>query len=163
MAIPTDFKGPTPAANTTKSFKLFGSTTVGLWALDIDGTLSATTNVVPIGTNLAMVMDQAYTDAQLIPLVKDWLARMGALPATAPAGDRRNDEASGRDRHDLHVTGEPNGERGNRIFADDDRDGDRCRQSADGDDVDMATANAERECRRASTSACTSSSGVRGG
>jgi hypothetical protein len=77
MAIPTDFKGPTPAANTTKSFKLFGSTTVGLWVLDIDGTLSATTNVIPLGPNLAIIADQAYTDAQLIPLIQDWLARMG--------------------------------------------------------------------------------------
>ncbi len=83
MAIPTDFKGPTPAANTTKSFKLFGSTTVGIWALDIDGTLSATTKVVPLGDNLVIVMDQAYTDAQLIPLVKDWLQRMGACRDSA--------------------------------------------------------------------------------
>lgn len=87
MAIPTDFKGPTPAANTTKSFKVFGSTTVGIWALDIDGTLSATTNVVPLGPNLAIVMDQAYTDAQLIPLLQDLLARMGA-PASGAAGGR---------------------------------------------------------------------------
>lgn len=78
MAIPTDFKGPTPAANTTKSFKIFGSATVGIWALDIDGTLSTTCSVVPIGPNLALFMDQAYTDAQLIPLVQDWLQRMGA-------------------------------------------------------------------------------------
>lgn len=87
MAIPTDFKGPTPAANTTKSFKVFGSTTVGIWALDIDGTLSATTSVVPLGPNLSIVMDQAYTDAQLIPLVQDWLARMGA-PVNGAAGGR---------------------------------------------------------------------------
>lgn len=87
MAIPTDFKGPTPAANTTKSFKIFGSTTVGLWALDIDGTLAATSKVVPLGPNLAVVMAQAYTDAQLIPLVQDWLARMGT-PVHGGAGGR---------------------------------------------------------------------------
>lgn len=79
MAIPTDFKGPTPAANTTKSWKLFGSTTVGQWVLDIDGTLAAATGTIPLGPNLAIVFGQAYTDAQLIPLVKDWLARMNAL------------------------------------------------------------------------------------
>ena len=39
MAIPTDFKGPTPAAGTTASWRLFGSTTVGQWVLDIDGTI----------------------------------------------------------------------------------------------------------------------------
>lgn len=87
MAIPTDFKGPTPAANTTKSFVIFGSTTVGIWALDIDGTLSATTKVIPLGPNLAVVMDQAYTDAALIPLVKDWLARMGANVSGGAGGN----------------------------------------------------------------------------
>lgn len=79
MAVPTNFQGYVPAAGTTKSFKIFGSATVGIWANDVDGTLSATTNVVPLGANLALIMDQAYTDAALIPLVKDWLARMGAL------------------------------------------------------------------------------------
>lgn len=87
MAIPTDFKGPTPVANTTKSFKVFGSTTVGIWALDIDGTLSATTSRVDLGPNLALIFDQAYTDTQLIPLVKDWLARMeGHIPGTGAGG-----------------------------------------------------------------------------
>lgn len=79
MAIPTDFKGPTPSANTTKSFKLFGSTTVGHWVLDIDGTLSAATKRIDLGPNAAIVMAEAYTDAQLVVLVKDWLARVGAL------------------------------------------------------------------------------------
>lgn len=89
MAIPTDFKGPTPVADTTKSFKLFGSATVGIWALDIDGTLSATTVYVPIGPNLVLLMDQAYTDAQLIPLVKDYLARLeGHLSGTGAGGQK---------------------------------------------------------------------------
>lgn len=89
MAIPTDFKGPTPAANTTKSFKLFGSTTVGIWALDIDGTLSATFSVVPISPNLLLAMNQAYTDAQLIPVVKDFLARLeGHLSGTGAGGQK---------------------------------------------------------------------------
>ncbi len=79
MAIPTDFKGPTPAANTTKSWKLFGSTTVGSWVLDIDGTLSATSNIVPLGLNIAIVTNQAYTNAEIAVLVKDWLSRMGSL------------------------------------------------------------------------------------
>jgi hypothetical protein len=87
VAIPTDFKGPTPAANTTKSFPIFGSITVGLWALDIDGTLSATTKRIDLGLNCAVFMDQAYTDAQLIPLVQEWLARMGA-PIAGAAGGR---------------------------------------------------------------------------
>jgi hypothetical protein len=86
VAIPTDFKGPTPAANTTKSFKVFGSTTVGIWALDIDGTLAATTKRVDLGPNLTILMDQAYTDAALIPLVQDWLARMGGFNAGAAGG-----------------------------------------------------------------------------
>jgi hypothetical protein len=79
VAIPTDFKGPTPIAATTKSFPVFGSATVGIWALDIDGTLSATTSRVDLGPNCMILFDQAYTNAQLIPLVKDWLSRMGAF------------------------------------------------------------------------------------
>ena len=87
MAIPTDFQGPTPAAGTTKSFNVFGSTTVGIWALDIDGTLSAPTSRIDLGPNLAIIFDQAYTDAQLIPLVKDWLARMeGHVLGTGAGG-----------------------------------------------------------------------------
>jgi hypothetical protein len=87
MAIPTDFNGPTPVANTTKSFKLFGSTTVGIWALDIDGTLSATFSTVPIAANLVLAMNQAYTDAQLIPVLKDYIARLeGHAPGTGPGG-----------------------------------------------------------------------------
>lgn len=86
MAIPTNFQGPTPAAGTTKSFNIFGSATVGLWALDIDGTLSATTKVIPLGLNLAIIADQAYTDAQLIPLVRDWLSRMGGCPGGSAGG-----------------------------------------------------------------------------
>lgn len=78
MAIPTDFKGYTPVANTTKSFKLLGSSTVGVWANDVDGTLSATSTRVDIGPNLVLFMTQAYTDAQLIALLKDYLARMNA-------------------------------------------------------------------------------------
>jgi hypothetical protein len=78
VAIPTDFKGPTPAANTTKSFKVFGSTTVGIWALDIDGTLSATCTQVPIAPNLALLMSAAYTDAQINTLLLDYLVARGA-------------------------------------------------------------------------------------
>lgn len=77
MAIPTDFKGYTPSAGTTKSFKLFGNDTVGVWANDVDGTLSATTKRIDIGPNLALFMTQTYTDAQIAALLKDWLARMG--------------------------------------------------------------------------------------
>lgn len=79
MAIPTDFKGPTPAANTTKSFKLFGSTTVGIWALDIDGTLSAASFSISIAPNLSLVGAVAYTDAQIVTAVQDFLRRRGGL------------------------------------------------------------------------------------
>lgn len=78
MAIPTDFKGFTPSAGTTKTFKILGSATTGIWACDVDGTLSATCYQVPIGPNLLLFFDQAYTDAQLVALVKDWLQRMGS-------------------------------------------------------------------------------------
>ena len=86
MAIPTDFKGPTPVADTTKSFKVFGSTTVGIWALDIDGSLSATTKVVPLGSDIAIIMDAAYTDAAIAVKVRDWLARVDGKVYDAGAG-----------------------------------------------------------------------------
>lgn len=89
MAIPTDFKGPTPSAGTTKSFKLFGSTTVGHWVLDIDGTLSAATFRIDLGPNLSIIGAQAYTEAQLIPLVKDWLARAEGHMSGIGAGGQR--------------------------------------------------------------------------
>jgi hypothetical protein len=79
MAIPTDFKGPTPSAGTTKTFKLFGSTTVGIWAMDIDGTLAAATKTITLNANAAIVLGAAHTDAEVVALVKDWLTRMGAF------------------------------------------------------------------------------------
>ena len=79
MAIPTDFKGFTPSAGTTKTFKILGSATVGIWACDVDGTLSATSSKIELGPNLILFFDQAYTDAEIIALVKDWLGRMGAF------------------------------------------------------------------------------------
>ena len=89
MAIPTDFGGFTPAAGTTLTFKILGSATVGIWACDVDGSLSATCSQVPIGPNLILFMDQAYTDAELIPLVKDWLARAeGHTPGSGAGGFR---------------------------------------------------------------------------
>jgi hypothetical protein len=86
MAIPTNFQGYTPAANTTKSFKIFGSATVGIWANDVDGTLSATCSQVPIAPNLALLMSQAYTDAQIVALLQDFLKRMGGLHDGAGGG-----------------------------------------------------------------------------
>lgn len=86
MAIPTDFKGPTPAAGTTKTFKLFGSTTVGIWAMDIDGTLSATFSQTPLGPNLAIVANATYTDAALYQALKDFLQAAGQLPGAAGTG-----------------------------------------------------------------------------
>jgi hypothetical protein len=79
MAIPTDFKGFTPAANTSKSFKLLGSATTGVWCIDVDGTLSATCVRVDLGDNLVLFMDQAYTDAALVAKLQDFLKRMGGL------------------------------------------------------------------------------------
>ena len=93
MAIPTDFKGFVPAAGTTKTFKILGSDTVGIWACDVDGTLSATCYQVPLGPNLMVFMDQAYTDAQLIPLVRDWLERMGGFN-DGDAGGRKAAETT---------------------------------------------------------------------
>ena len=91
MAIPTDFNGFTPAAGTTLTFKILGSATTGIWACDVDGTLSATCSMVPLGPNLIVFMDQAYTDAALIPLVKDWLQRMEGKPVGGGAGGTKTE------------------------------------------------------------------------
>lgn len=89
MAIPTNFNGFTPAAGTTLTFKIFGSATTGIWACDVDGTLSATCYQVPLAPNLMLFMDQAYTDAQLITVVEDWLKRMTGKPTGGGAGGQR--------------------------------------------------------------------------
>lgn len=79
MAIPTDFKGYTPAAGATKSFKLLGSATVGLWVNDVDGTLSAGTKVIPLAADASVIMSAAYTDTAIAALLKDVLVRMGSV------------------------------------------------------------------------------------
>ena len=91
MAIPTDFNGFTPSAGTTLTFKILGSATTGIWACDVDGTLSATCYQVPIAPNLILFMDQAYTDAQLISAVEDWLKRMGGKPVGGGAGGQKTE------------------------------------------------------------------------
>ena len=91
MAIPTDFNGFVPAAGTTLTFKILGSDTVGIWACDVDGTLSATCSMVPLAPNLMLFMDQVYTDAELISVVEDWLKRMGGKPVGGAAGGQKTE------------------------------------------------------------------------
>lgn len=86
MAIPTDFKGYTPSAGTTKSYKLLGSATVGIWANDVDGSLAATTFRAELGPGAIILTSQAYTDAQLAELLKDMLARIGLFHEGAGGG-----------------------------------------------------------------------------
>ena len=78
-------KQPAPVINVTPP-DTHGFCSLGT---SVDGTLAATTYRVDLGPNLAMLMDQAYTDAQLIPLVKDWLARIeGHLSGTGAGGQK---------------------------------------------------------------------------
>lgn len=86
MAIPTDFKGFVPNATVTKTFKILGSATVGLWACDVDGTLSANTAMVPLAPNMVLLFDQAYTVAQIDQALKDYLKLRGALPEGGAGG-----------------------------------------------------------------------------
>jgi hypothetical protein len=86
MAIPTSFGGYTPSANTTKSFKIFGSATTGIWANDVDGTLSAACQLVTLAPNLGIFMSQAYTDAQIIALLQQYLRDAGAFTDGAAGG-----------------------------------------------------------------------------
>jgi hypothetical protein len=76
VAIPTNFQGYTPAAAATKSFKIFGSATVGVWGNDVDGTM--TPAIVNLAPNMAVVMAQSYTDAQIIAAMQDFINRSGA-------------------------------------------------------------------------------------
>jgi hypothetical protein len=79
MAIPTNFQGYTPAAAATKSFKIFGSATVGVWGNDVDGTLSTAPFVVNLAPNLVLFSTQAYTDAQITALLKEYLNTLGVI------------------------------------------------------------------------------------
>jgi hypothetical protein len=77
VAIPTDFKGFTPAAGTTKTFKILGSATVGVWGCDVDGTLSTAPLIVNLAPNMVIFSPQAYTEAQILAVLKDYLKRSG--------------------------------------------------------------------------------------
>lgn len=86
MAIPTDFQGFTPAADTTKSFKILGSATVGVWGMDVDGSLSASSKQITLASDFAIFMTAAYTDAQIAALLKDYLKRLGQLREDGAGG-----------------------------------------------------------------------------
>jgi hypothetical protein len=75
VAIPTNFQGYTPAAGTTKSFKILGTATKGVWGNDVDGTFVPA--IVPIAPNLVIFAGQAYTEAQILAAVKDYVKRSG--------------------------------------------------------------------------------------
>ena len=75
MAIPTNFQGYTPAANTTKSFRILGTATTGVWGNDVDGTLTPVS--IPIAPGAVVLMTTVYTDAQLVELFRDFIRRHG--------------------------------------------------------------------------------------
>jgi hypothetical protein len=77
MAIPTDFKGYTPAAGATKSFKILGSATVGVWGNDVDGTF--TPAIVNIAPNMVVLIAQAYTEAQIVAALAEYVKRSGGM------------------------------------------------------------------------------------
>jgi hypothetical protein len=84
VAIPTDFKGFTPAAATTKTFKILGSATVGVWGCDVDGTF--TPAIVPLAPNMVVFLGQAYTEAQIIAAMFDYIKRSGGAHAGSAGG-----------------------------------------------------------------------------
>lgn len=90
MAIPTDFNGFTPAAGTTLTFRILGSATTGIWACDVDGTLSATSYRVPLAPNLILFMTQAYTDAQIETALQDYLRAKAVIHDGAAGGYKAN-------------------------------------------------------------------------
>jgi len=85
MAIPTNFQGYTPAAGTTKSFKILGSATVGIWGNDVDGTFTPV--LIPLAPNLSLIMITAYTDAEIIEYMKTFIKRYGGNVSGAAGGE----------------------------------------------------------------------------
>jgi len=81
MAIPTNFQGYTPAAGATKSFKILGSATTGVWGNDVDGTF--TPSIVNIAPNLALFAGQVYTDAQILSALQEFMNRSGVSVGAA--------------------------------------------------------------------------------
>lgn len=86
MAIPTNFQGYTPSAGATKSFKIFGGATVGVWGNDVDGTLSTGISIINLAPNAAFLTMGALTDAQIIALLKGYLRQMGAYHEEGAGG-----------------------------------------------------------------------------
>lgn len=77
MAIPTNFQGYTPVAGTTKSFKILGSATVGVWGNDVDGTFAPL--IVPLAPNLVIFAGKAYAEADIIAAVLSYLQDSGVV------------------------------------------------------------------------------------
>jgi hypothetical protein len=84
VAIPTNFQGYTPAAGTTKSFLILGGATTGIWGNDVDGTF--TPSKIPLGPNLVIFAGQAYTDAQILAILQEYVANRGGIPKGEAGG-----------------------------------------------------------------------------
>jgi len=81
MAIPTNFQGYTPVAAVTKSFRILGTALVGIWGNDVDGTFTPVS--VPVAPGAVLFMTTAYTDAQIVELLRDFIQRYASCRGDA--------------------------------------------------------------------------------
>lgn len=78
MAIPTSFGPITPNGGVTNVFPLPGLTSYGI---DVAGT--QTPKAVRVADKLVLVMEQTYTDAQLVSALVSFLQNRGYAQASA--------------------------------------------------------------------------------
>ena len=93
MAIPTDFIICTPNAGATKVTPMIGHGSVSapnMVLMDIAGTVAP--KMIVLGANASIVMTATFTDAQVIALLKGYLATLGQA-AEGAAGGRIADNA----------------------------------------------------------------------
>ena len=77
MAIPTSFINYTPVAATTKTCKMLGHdvSTNGIHLIDVLGTRTPT--MIVLDANMSLVMTAAFTNAQVIAALKQYLRELG--------------------------------------------------------------------------------------
>ena len=78
MAIPTSFGPITPSASVTNVFPLPGLTSYGI---DVAGTQAPT--ALRVADGMVIVMESAYTDAEMVAALTGLLRRFGYAPESA--------------------------------------------------------------------------------
>ena len=87
MAIPTSFIICTPNATVTKVTPMIGHGSLSapnLVLMDIAGTVAP--KMVPLDTNISLVMSATFTDAQIVEILKRALREFGSMPDGSAGG-----------------------------------------------------------------------------